>query len=169
MRVLFLSDELTILLCFIVWPIIQSGCALLMLNLPKRLFHPDHWVYRSHAFEKEGELYQTLFKVKSWKHLLPDGGAVWRKKGYQKKHLEDYRDENLEKFLVESCRGEATHIGPILLFWIFFLFTPFYVGWMMLVYSLIVNMPCIIVQRYNRPRIKHLLEKHPNRQYKKVG
>ncbi len=158
MRILFLSEPLTILLCFIIWPIIQTGCAFFCLYLPNRCFSPNYWIYKAHRFEREGQIYQTIFHVKKWKHLLPDGGVVWKKRGFKKKHLQHFDQETLERFLYESCRGEATHWLPILLFWVFFLFTPAYVGWIMLGYSLLVNVPCIIVQRYNRPRITRYLD-----------
>ncbi len=61
-------------------------------------------------------------------------------------------------FLKESCRAEFSHIIAIFPFWIFGLFAPFTVVPIMLVYALLVNVPCIIAQRYNRPRILKILE-----------
>ena len=34
----------------------------------------------------------------------------------------------------------------------------------MLIYALIANLPCIITQRYNRPRVQKLLERTRSRQ-----
>ncbi|MEA5061120.1 MAG: hypothetical protein VB015_01720 [Erysipelotrichaceae bacterium] len=62
------------------------------------------------------------------------------------------------QFLIESARGELTHWLAILPFWVFGFFAPSYIIPIMLAYALIVNLPCIIVQRYNRPRIKKLLK-----------
>lgn len=51
------------------------------------------------------------------------------------------------------------HWLGILPFWVFGLFAPPGVIWIMLAYALIVNLPCIIAQRYNRPRVYALLKK----------
>ena len=159
MRILFLPENWTLVLCFIVWPVLQVGAALLCLNLPDRVFSPDRFLYRSHRFEKEGKIYDSIFHVSRWKHLLPDGGAVWKKRGYEKKRMKNFSRENLSKYLVESGRAEMTHWLAIFPFWVFWLFTPPIVPWIMLLYAVMINFPCIIVQRYNRPRIERLLRK----------
>jgi glycosyl-4,4'-diaponeurosporenoate acyltransferase len=159
MRILFLPESWTLLLCFIVWPVLQVGAALLCLNLPDRFFSPGRYLYRAHRFEKEGRIYESLFHVSRWKQLLPDGGAVWKKRGYEKKTMKDFSRENLNKFLVESGRAEMTHWLAIFPFWVFWFFTPPIVPWIMLLYAVLINCPCIIVQRYNRPRIERLLAK----------
>ena len=157
MRLFYFSNVVTISLCFVLWLVFQAGAAILCLNLPDNAFRPDAFFFRSHSWEKNGQLYETLFAVKRWKHLLPDGGAVWKKKGYQKKRLTDFSEQNLNRFLVESARGEFSHWLAILPFWVFGLFAPPEVIWIMLVYALAINMPCIIAQRYNRPRILALM------------
>ena len=159
MRVIILSDMWTILLCFLVWPVLQVSTALICLNLPDQFFSPDSFFYRTHRFEKKGHIYNSIFHVSRWKHLLPDGGTVWKKRGFKKKKLESFSEENLNRFLVESARGEMTHWLAILPFWLFWFFTPPIVPWIMLAYALLVNFPCIIVQRYNRPRVQRLLDR----------
>lgn len=159
MRILFLPDVWTLVLCFIVWPVLQVGAALLCLFLPDRVFSPDRFFYRAHPFENQGRIYDSIFRVSRWKHLLPDGGTVWKKRGYAKRRLLNFSKENLEKYLVESCRAEMTHWLAIAPFFVFWLFTPPFVPWIMLAYALIINGPCIIAQRYNRPRIQRLLMK----------
>lgn len=158
MRIIFLPDTITVILFFIIWPIIQVGGALIALYIPNRFYSYKKFLFKSYNFEKNGKIYQTLFKVKKWKHLLPDGASVWKKKGYQKKHITSFDIDNLNMFLIESCRAEMTHIIPVCLFWVFFLITTPLIGWIMFLYSLIVNLPCIIAQRYNRPRIEKLIK-----------
>lgn len=91
--------------------------------------------------------------------MLPDGSLMANSRGFRKKKLRSYTSEYLERFLLESCRTEMTHLLAILPFWVFWFFTPPQVPWMMLAYALIVNLPCMIVQRYNRPRIIRILRK----------
>ena len=159
MRVIFLSDFWTIFLCFLVWPLLQVAAALFCLNLPDRYYSPNSFFYKSHSFERDGLIYDQVFRVKRWKHLLPDGGAVWKKRGFKKKRLDNFSRENLYRFLIESARGELTHWLAIFPFWVFWFFTPPIVPWIMLAYALLVNMPCIIAQRYNRPRVQRLLKR----------
>jgi glycosyl-4,4'-diaponeurosporenoate acyltransferase len=163
MRVVFLPDLLTVLLCFIVWPLLQVSAALLCLKLPDRFFSPDAFLYKVRRFEQGGRLYDKVFRVSRWKHLLPDGGRVWNKRGFKKKNLESFSKENLERFQIESARGELTHWLAIVPFWVFWFFTPPVVPWIMLAYALAVNAPCIIAQRYNRPRIGRLQSKRNSR------
>lgn len=159
MQVIFLPDALAIILCFLLWPVLQVGAALICIHMPDLHFLPDGFFFRARRFEKGGQLYDRIFKVSRWKHLLPDGGMVWKKRGFKKKRLDNFTEENLNRFLVESARGELTHWLAILPFWIFGFFAPVRVIWFMLLYALLINMPCIIVQRYNRPRVHKLLYK----------
>ena len=159
MRIIFFSDKLTIVLCVIIWPIIQVTAALICLYLPDRFFLPDSFLFCTRNFEKEGRIYDSFFKVSRWKHLLPDGGAIFKKRGFRKKKLDSFSSEYLNRFLIESARGELTHWLAILPFLIFgFLALPQVILYM-LIYALLVNMPCIIAQRYNRPRVSRLLKR----------
>lgn len=159
MQIIFLPDALTIVLCFLVWPVLQVGAAFICLYMPDRYFSPDGFYFRARRFEKEGQLYDRIFRVSRWKHLLPDGGIFWKKRGFRKKRLDSFTEENLNRFLVESARAELTHWLAILPFWIFGFFAPVRVIWYMLLYALLINMPCIIAQRYNRPRVHKLLNR----------
>lgn len=166
MRIIFLSEFWTIVLCFIVWLVLQVSSALICLNLPDRFFAPESFIFRAHRLERQGRIYNQLFRISRWKHLLPDGAVVWKKRGYKKKKLIDFSDENLNRFLIESARGELSHWLALFPFWLFWFFTPPFVPWFMLVYAIVVNVPCIMAQRYNRPRVQHLLDhrrKHPPR------
>lgn len=145
------------MLCFVVWPLLQFAAAFICLHLPDRFFSADAVFFRTHRFEKNGVIYDSLFRVSRWKHLLPDGGTVSKKRGFRKKKLESFSDANLNRFLVESARAELTHWLAIFPFWVFWFFTPPNVTWIMLAYALLVNLPCIIAQRYNRPRVRRLL------------
>ncbi len=159
MQIINLSAGWTVALCFILWPILQVGAALIALLLPDRTYTPDRFFFKAHRFEREGRLYDQLFKVSRWKGLLPDGGMVWKSRGFAKKHLTDFSPLNLNRFLIESARGELTHWLAILPFWVFGFFMPPIAIWLMLLYALAVNMPCILAQRYNRPRIKRVMER----------
>jgi glycosyl-4,4'-diaponeurosporenoate acyltransferase len=158
MRILYLPDTISILLCFVIWPVFQVLAALLCKRLPDQFLKPRSFYFRAHRWEKSGRFYEHFLRIKKWKRLLPDGGAAF-KDGYRKKHLTDLSEKNLERFLVESCRAELTHLLAIPPVIVFGLFVPPFVIPIMLLYALAVNAPCMAAQRYNRPRVTALLEK----------
>jgi glycosyl-4,4'-diaponeurosporenoate acyltransferase len=164
MRLIFLPELWTLILCFIVWPVLQVSAALVCLFLPDRFFDPGRAPFRSFRWEKSGAVYDRLFHIRRWKHLLPDGAAVWKKRGFQKKKLQSFTPQNLRRYLTESVRGELTHWLGIFPFWVFGFFAPPSVIPLMLLYALAVNVPCILAQRYNRPRIAALLGKKEKNQ-----
>ena len=100
MQIFFLPDYLTVIIIFIVWPTIQVGSALICLYLPDKVFNYQKGIFKTRKFENNGKIYQTLFRVKKWKHLLPDGGAVAKKRGYRKKKLTSYKEENLKLSII---------------------------------------------------------------------
>lgn len=164
MQIFYPTPFVMILLFFSVWATVPLLFALLCLRLPDRLFEPDRLLWRSFRWERGGKIYDHVFHIRRWKHLLPDGGGILKKKGYQKRSLTDLSEENLHRFLIEASRGELTHWLGILPFWVFGLFAPPQVIWIMLAYALIVNLPCILAQRYNRPRVLALLrQRYPKR------
>lgn len=158
MPLIHLPEWQSVILCFFVWPVLQTLAAVFCRILPDRFFDPSGFWFQAHRWEASGFIYERLFHVKRWKKFLPDGAAVW-KNGYRKKTLRDVSPDNLQRFLIESCRAELTHLLAIPPFILFILFMPLYVLPMMLAYALIVNAPCVIAQRYNRPRVSALLQK----------
>ena len=130
--------------------VFQLSGSLIALAIPDCWYTKDHRVFRPRRFEKEGLFYEKAFKISRWKPYLPDGGT------YKKKHLKDFSLSGLEKFIIESKRAELSHILGLYPFVFFILFTPWYCLPILGVYALIVNVPCWMAQRYNRPRVQRL-------------
>ena len=158
MQVIYLPPGWTVLLVCVLWPAFQFAAAELSRRLPDHYFDHTRSIYRCRPWEKHGAVYNTWFRIRRWKHLLPDGGAIMPG-GYAKKHLTDFSAANLEKFLNDSCRAEFSHWLAMLPFWVFGLLGPPVIIIFMLIYAVIMNMPCILAQRFNRPRIDKLLVK----------
>lgn len=156
MQILFLSDLWTVILCFVLWGGFQSLAAFICFLIPDIYYKPGSWVFRSHKWEKEGKIYVKILKVNKWKKYLPDGGAAF-KKGYKKRNFTNYTRQGMEKYLVESCRGEMSHWLAIIPFWVFGFIAPIWIIIPMFLYALAINIPCIVAQRYNRPRFIALL------------
>jgi len=158
MRILFLPAPWTAALCLGGWLLFQLAAALLCRKLPRGWLSPDRWLFRERGWEKGGRVYKRWFLVHRWKRLLPDIAAALRG-GYRKNRLTDFSHGNLDGYLMESCRAELAHILAILTFWLFgFVAPPGAVAWMLLL-QLAANLPCVIAQRYNRPRIRAFLER----------
>ena len=156
MQVIFLPRVWMIISFFAAWLLIQMGAAFIGNRLPKAFFEKSA-LFKEFGFESEA-FYKRVFKVHRWKKLLPDGAAI-SKNGFRKRRMQSMDKAYVAQFILESKRAEAVHWLAILPFWVFGLWSPPIVVPMMFVYALAVNLPCIIAQRYNRPRLERLLER----------
>ena len=150
-----LPTAITILIDIAAWFVIHMGVSYIMARQPLASFSPNSWLYRKRKWERNGRLYEKLFRLKSWKKKLPDGAAIF-KNGFEKKHLKETNQDYLDSFIRETCRAELTH-------WIVFLFGPLFLIWnlwwvgiVMILYAALANIPCIITQRYNRIRLRRI-------------
>ena len=157
MRLIHLPTFWTVVIDFIAWFIIHMGVVLCVIHIPSKSFDPEGWLYRTRRWEKSGGIYTKIFKIKQWKEYLPDGSKLLKYKNFPKKRLEEKNGLYFNSFLQETCRAELTH-------WIIMLFAPLFflwnkpgVGWIMIFYALIENLPLIMAQRYNRIRLKRVL------------
>lgn len=158
MQIFYFSNTVGILLSIVFWGFFQVLSATICYKLPDYFFNYNSFLFRPKTLEKNGEIYKSLFKIHKWKKFLPDGAAII-KFGYKKRNMTDFSKQNLNQFLTESCRAELGHLLSITPFWVFGFFLPPISIPIMFVYALIINIPCILAQRYNRPRILKLLQK----------
>ena len=122
--------------------------------LPRRWFDASRFPYRAYAFERNGRFYEAL-GIRKWKNVLPEKSRIapgtYRKaiRGSAQQHSAAH----MERLLQETCVAECVHwallvISPILLFTMespaAYVMTPLY-G--------LSNLPYIMIQRYNRPRL----------------
>ena len=158
MPIIHLPETWTAVLYLLLWPVFQVAASLVCMKMPDRYFSPFSLPYRELPWEKSGFLYNRILMIRKWKDLLPELSLILRG-SRRKRALHDFTKQGLEKFLVESCRAEWTHLLAILLFVLLSFFLTGKVALFLIVYGLMMNLPCIIVQRYNRPRVIKLLEK----------
>ncbi len=158
MQIIFLPKWALILSFFIVWPLLQLVITLICNMIDLNKFNPNIFFLKSHNWEKGGAIYKTVFKIHRWKHLLPDG-AKTHKTGFQKKNIKNFKKEYLNEFIYQTGRAEIAHWIQIMPFFVFGFWSPNFVIWIMLLYAILVNMPCIIAQRYNRPRLIKIYER----------
>lgn len=160
MQIIFLP-RLWMVLSFIPgWLVLQFVAEMIAKRIPAR-FLTDSGLFKEYKFELHS-FYRRVFKVDKWKEFLPDGATS--KNSFRKKHLAGTDPEYIRRFILESKRAELVHWFAILPFWVFGLWSPPYVIPIMFLYALAVNAPCIIAQRYNRPRLRRLLSRIEQRE-----
>lgn len=158
MQILYFSNFWTVILDCSAWFLIHIGYAYFITMLPLEFFNPQKSIFQMRGWEKNGEIYQKIFRVKKWRKKLPDGAALF-KKGFRKKRIKSRDPEYLARFVRETCRGELAHWMVLSAAPLFFLWNPLWAGCINVAYALLANLPCIITQRYNRPFFFRLLGK----------
>ncbi|MCW1916266.1 hypothetical protein OJ996_21935 [Luteolibacter sp. GHJ8] len=140
-------------------PVLQMGLAWLFTHLPAGWFERP---LQSPAPARRRR-YESLLLVKRWKDLLPDGGS-WFRSGYAKSRLHSRQSGDLRRFVTETRRGEVCHWLALAFTPLFFLWNPPWACIVITVAMLALNLPCIIIQRYNRLRFSGALAKRGSQQ-----
>ncbi len=109
---------------------------------------------RLRSFERNGELYVRVLRVRAWKRLVPEAGTWFG--GMSKRRLPNVHEGGLQRLAVESLRAEKTHLTMLAVTPVFVLWNdpvPFLAN---VCFSLVVNVPPIVVTRFNRHRLARL-------------
>lgn len=124
--------------------------------LPKTWFSYDCVPYRPFAFEKCGQIY-TILGVRGWKDKVPDMSAMLPAVMPSKRLPKRATTEQLTLMLQETCVAELVHfllcIAGLRCIWIW----SGIGGTLIALLNVLGNLPYIIIQRYNRPRLVRLL------------
>lgn len=157
MRILTLTPLETFFFNVSAWLILHFGIGYLCSIIPTSKFNSNKPFYQASPWEKGGDIYQRLFHVRTWKHIIPQGSKVYQNT-FSLQHLTTVDPAYLELWLRESIRAEFCHWVMIFPGLLFFLWNDFVGGMAMIIYAVIVNLIPIILQRYNRPRVRRLLK-----------
>ena len=139
----------------VVWALWSTVCGYAAHRLSAETLARDG-LLRLRAVERDGRVYERVLRIKAWKDALPEAGSLFRG-GFSKRRLARRDRAYLERFLLETRRAERTHWAILLLAPVFFAWNPWWLALAMLGYGLAANVPCILVQRYNRSRLERLL------------
>jgi len=155
-RVIELAIGWTVVLDVVLWGLISTVTGYLAHRAPVARFAHDGPLTRLRPFEDGGRWYERHLAIKRWKGRLPEAGGLFRD-GFSKRSLRSASVDQLERFVVETRRAEVTH-------WIVMAAGPFFVLWnpwglaaVMVAYGVIANLPCLVIQRYNRARLLRVL------------
>jgi glycosyl-4,4'-diaponeurosporenoate acyltransferase len=147
-----------IVLDALVWLAIHMGVAWIGTRMPQHFFQRVYPLFRVAHPQQRLRLFEKVFRIKAWKDSLPDG-AAWFRRGFPKASIRTRDRAYLQQFLWETCRAEAVHVVVILASPLFFLWNPPDIAVWMPVYAVAANLPCIMIQQYNRIRLATLLTK----------
>ena len=137
-------------------PLIHLGISWVFTKMNRSRFNPAGPLYRARTWEREGDVYQKLFRIRAWKGFLPDA-APWFD-GFAKGKLKDKDPDYLKAFIAETCRGEAAHYAQIPGILLTLIWNPWPVAaGVMIIYAFFSNLPCLILQRFTRARLRHFL------------
>jgi len=118
---------------------------------------PDGYLFRSRAWELEGRIYEKLH-IRNWQARIPDVSKYLGRWMPQKKLQIGFTAETVRTMIRETCTAEVIHnLLNIAGLYLLNLWSGIGGIVMYLIYVIFGNIPFILVQRYNRPRLKNLL------------
>jgi len=167
MRIIFLSDIGTAILDVFAWVCFHLGIGYWCSRLPISNFDPQESKYQTKSWEKDGEIYEKIFHVRAWKKLIPSGARVYAG-AFEIKNLPSYNFDYVERWLKEICRAEYCHWVMMLPGLLFFFWNSVEVAWWMVAYAVANNLVPIIMQRYNRPRVRRLLAQIEKKSHRRM-
>lgn len=161
MRMDFILDFLVKFVYNGLWALVIGVLSAVIGNfIPRTVIHYDRFPFRAFRFERGGKFYQ-MFGIDRWKLRLPDISEYIKSVFPKKVEPEAARDSRyFARFATETCVSELVHFALILL-------SPVYLvlnwdaewGAAVMLIDIVVNIPFIMVQRYNRPRLVRVAER----------
>ncbi len=126
--------------------------------LPKGWFKADRFPYRCFPFEENGRLYDRLH-IRKWQNKLPDMSKILPKWIPAKNLKGDYMDR-LPTMVRETCVAEFIHLLLCILSLHCLCLYPGVGGIVITgIYTVVLNVPYILIQRYNRPKLIRLAKR----------
>jgi glycosyl-4,4'-diaponeurosporenoate acyltransferase len=142
------------------WALLSTLVGYLGHRRPVARFDHDTVLSRIRPFERDGRLYERL-GVRRWKDHLPEAGALFRG-GVSKAALPGRSPAALARLATETRRAEWVHRALLAASLLFLLWNPPLLALAMVLYAVVANVPCLMVQRYNRARLLRLLALRPH-------
>ena len=127
---------------------------------------PLPWLANPAAERSQGEAatalrrYERCLLIRRWKPWIPDAGHVLPG-GIHKASLMGRDRAGLERLLAETRRAELVHWALWPAWLVTALWLPPLGVVLNLVFATLFNLPCLLLQRYNRLRVGKLLQALP--------
>ncbi len=155
---LVMPQWLTILVDIAAWGAFHSITGYAAYRLGDGRLGRDGWLLRPRSFEARGTWYRRRLLIHRWKDRVPEAGGLFRG-GVSKRQLPARDRAGLELFVRETRRAELAHwwclaCGPVFVLW-----NPPLASALLVTYGVAVNLPFVLIQRYNRFRTQSLIDK----------
>lgn len=137
--------------CVIYLAVIGFSGFVFGLFLPRDIFTPDKFPFRCFSWECDGKIYEK-FHIRKWKTKLPDMSKICKK---MVPKTFDLTDDSicLKKLILETCVAELVHFVLIVFGFYCKIIWHGPGGDIMFLIWMLGNIPFIMIQRYNRPKL----------------
>ncbi|MCM3594656.1 glycosyl-4,4'-diaponeurosporenoate acyltransferase [Metabacillus idriensis] len=152
-----LTNGAALFLNIAVWLLIHLSVSFFSVRMSERFIGKFNGIFASFSWERSGIFYEKI-QIRKWKDRLPEAGHLF-KGGFSKKTLTGKRRSELERFLHETKRGELSHWLQLMPCLFFFIWNTPAAGLFNVLYAFVFNSPFILIQRYNRIRLRRVLQK----------
>ena len=125
---------------------------------PRRFVNYNHFPFNDFKWEDGGKFYLKL-KINAWKDKVPDMSTFIKGMFYKKNIGQTRSAMYFERFIKETCVAEVVHVGLMFAGFIVFYNYHGYMGLFSSVLFAVGNVPFILIQRYNRPRFKQIMQR----------
>jgi glycosyl-4,4'-diaponeurosporenoate acyltransferase len=155
---LVMSPGWTVAADVLAWGVFHAATGYAAHRLDDDRLSRDGRLLRARHFERGGRWYRRRLRIDRWKDRVPEAGDLFSG-GLSKRHLPAYDAAGLALFARETRRAELAHwwalsCGPVFVLW-----NPPLAAGVLIGYGVVVNLPFIAIQRYNRFRIQALVER----------
>lgn len=125
--------------------------------LPRNRFNCRAFPFAPYKWERGGRLYNKL-KIEKWKSIMPDKSR-YVQSTVRKSVGGDRGAAHMEQLAKETCVAEAVHWGLWLISPVVLLINESPYSWIFCALYGLSNLPFIMIQRYNRPRLLRAAER----------
>lgn len=155
---LVMPQAVTIAVDVVAWGVFHSATGYAAYRLDERRLAHDGCLLRPRPFEAGGRWYRQRLGINRWKDKVPEAGDLFRG-GVSKRHVPTYDLAGMQLFIRETRRAELAHwwamwCGPLFILW-----NPPLASVLLMAYGVLVNVPFIAIQRYNRVRLQALVQR----------
>ena len=153
------SSPVTLVIDVLAWALIHAGTGYVAHRTPA------HRLQRSPAFRTwagERRFYIRVLRINTWKDLLPEAGGFFDG-GVSKRTVAARTNDGIERLAVETRRAELAHRLALLGGPFFVLWNPTSAAVVMVAYAIAINLPFILIQRFNRLRLESILDSRARR------
>jgi len=158
---------LTVVADVLAWGVFHAATGYAAHRLDADRLSRDGWLLRARGFEAGGGWYRRRLRIDGWKDKVPEAGDLFRG-GVSKRHLPSYDVTGLELFVRETRRAELGHWWALCCGPVFALWNPPLAAGLLVGYGVLVNLPFIAIQRYNRVRTQALIERRTRQQERDI-